>query len=392
MFCVLAYAQHSTSSPYSTIGIGEIDSKIYSLNSGMANSGIGLHKSGFLNNTNPAALSVDSTAFIFDISLAGNFSQYSSSGLNESAKNVNVKKVAFGVRTFHNLAISAGILPYSNVQYKIQTTSDVEGGNNERYTIYHEGSGGLSKVYLAGSYKLLPNLYLGANGSYLFGRINASETLSNLSIQTATEVDKILFDFGLIYKKEINNFNTISAGMVYGYESKIKLKNYKTVSSVGTTETKTSTYTSLPQNAGVGFAIQNTKGHSYRLFSIDYKFHNWANIKSPDQRMRYADNHRINSGIGYVPNIRTPKNYFQRIQYQLGAYYEKSNMVINGNRLSEMGATGGIILPLRSSYTQIFLSADYGRKSGDGLIRENFFRINFGVSLNQTWFMKWEYH
>jgi len=392
MFCVLSYAQHSTSSPYSTIGIGEIDSKIYSLNSGMANSGIGTYIPGFLNNTNPAALAVDSLAFVFDVSLSGNFSKYSSSGIEENATNANVRKVAFGVRTFHKLTISAGILPYSNVQYKIQTTKDIEGGNYERYLIYHEGSGGLSKVYLAGSYKLFPNFLVGVNASYLFGRINATETLSNLSIQTATEVDKILFDFGLIYKKELNSSTTISTGLVYGYQSKIKMRNYKTISSVGTTDTKTSTYTSLPQNIGAGFSIKNTKGHSYRIFSIDYKFHNWANIKSPDQRMRYADNHRINAGIGYVPNIRTPKTYLQRIQYQLGAYYEKSNMVINGSRLSEMGATAGAILPLRNSYTQIFLSADYGRRSGIGLIREDYFRINFGVSLNQTWFMKWEYH
>jgi hypothetical protein len=391
LFCVLSYAQHSTSSPYSTIGIGEIDSKIYGLNSGMANVGIGIYRPGFLNNTNPAAIAVDSSFFIFDVSLSGALSQYSTAGMKEYANNENIKKVAFGVRIFSKLAVSAGILPYSNVQYKIQSDAYVEGGQNEQYTIYHEGSGGLSKVYLAASYKLLPYLYAGVNTSYLFGRINRNETLSNQMVQTISEVDEILFDFGLMYNKKLNLNTTVTAGLVFGYESKIKMKNYKTVSSLGTTETESSTFTSLPRNIGVGFSIYNNSGHSYKMFAADYKLHNWANIKSPDSRMRYANNHRINAGIEYIPNYRTPTNYFQRIQYQAGAYFENSNLIVNGNRISEIGATAGMVFPLKNNYTQIFLSADLGRRGGAGLINENFVRINLGVSVNQLWFIRWAY-
>jgi hypothetical protein len=390
LFCVLSYAQHSTSSPYSTIGIGEVDSKIYGLNSGMANAGIGTYRQGFLNNTNPAAIAVDSSYFIFDVSLSGSLSRYSTAGMTEYANNENVKKVAFGVRIFSKLAVSAGILPYSNVQYRIQSDGYVEGRNDEKYTLYYEGSGGLSKTYLTATYKLLPYLYAGVNTSYLFGRINRSESLSNQMLQTISEVDKILFDFGLMYSKKIDNIS-LSAGLVFGYESKIKLKNYKTLSSLGTTETETSTYTSLPRNVGVGFTVQNSSGHSYKMFAIDYKFHNWANIKSPDQRMRYSNNHRINAGAEYIPNYRTPRSYFQRVQYQAGAYFEKSNLIINGKQISEIGATIGVVLPLKNNYTQIFLSADAGRRGGKGLINEDYIRINLGVSVNQLWFIKWVY-
>jgi hypothetical protein len=390
LFCALSYAQHSTSSPYSTIGIGEIDNKIYGLNSGMANVGIGTYRVNFLNNTNPAAIAVDSSFFIFDVSMAGTLSRYSTAGHTEYANNDNVKKVAFGVRIFSKLAVSAGILPYSNVQYRIQSEGYIEGKNNEKYTIYHEGSGGLSKTYLTATYKLLPYLYAGVNVSYLFGRINRSETLLNQAVQTTFEVDKILVDFGLMYNKKIAS-SLFSAGLVFGYQSKIKMKNYKTLSSFGTTETETSTYTSLPRNVGIGFAVQNSSGHSYKMLAVDYKFHNWANIKSPDKRMQYANNHRINAGIEYIPNYRTPRNYLQRVQYQVGAYFEKSNLIINGKKISEIGATAGVILPLKNNYTQIFFSAEVGRRGGSGLINEDFIRINLGVSVNQLWFIKWAY-
>ncbi|MDR2287174.1 MAG: hypothetical protein LBE04_06835 [Prevotellaceae bacterium] len=390
LYCVIAYAQHSTSSPYSTIGIGEIDSKIYGLNSGMANTGIGTYIPGFLNNTNPAAIAIDSSYFIFDVSLAGSLSQYSTAGTKEYANNENVKKVAFGVRIYSKLAVSAGILPYSNVQYRIQSDGYIEGGNNEKYTIYHEGTGGLSKAYFTATYKLLPYLYAGVNMSYLFGRINRSESLVNQMLQTTSEVDKILFDFGLMYNKVISK-TSLSAGLVFGYQSKIKMKNYKTLSSLGTTETKTSTYTSLPRNIGGGVSLRNSSGHSYKMIAVDYKFHNWANIKSPDMRMQYSNSHRVNAGIEYIPNYRTSRNYFQRVQYQLGAYFEKSNLVINGKKIRETGVTAGLVLPLKSNYTQIFVSADLGHRGGAGLINENYIRINLGVSVNQLWFLKWAY-
>jgi hypothetical protein len=322
--------------------------------------------------------------------MSGRLSQYSTAGTKEYANNENVKKVAFGVRIYSKLAVSAGILPYSNVQYRIQSEGYVEGGNNEKYTIYHEGSGGLSKAYVTATYKLLPYLYAGVNASYLFGRINRSELLSNQMLQTTSEVDKILFDFGLMYKTTVLN-SALSAGLVFGYQSKIKMKNYKTLSSLGTTETETSTYTSLPRNIGGGFALRNNSGHSYKMIAVDYKFHNWSNIKSPDLRMQYSDNHRVNAGIEYIPNYRTPRNYLQRVQYQLGAYFEKSNLIINGKKIREMGVTAGLVLPLKNNYTQIFVSADLGRRGGAGLINENYIRINLGVSVNQLWFIKWAY-
>jgi hypothetical protein len=276
------------------------------------------------------------------------------------------------------------------VQYRIQSDGYVEGKNNEKYTIFYEGSGGLSKTYLTATYKLLPYLYAGVNTSYLFGRINRSESLSNQSLQTTSEVDKILCDFGLMYNKEFAGL-ALSAGLVFGYESKIKLKNYKTLSSLGETETVTSTYTSLPRNAGIGFTVQKSSGHSYKMLAVDYKFHNWSNIKSPDNRMEYVDNHRINAGTEYIPNYRTPRNYFQRVQYQAGVYFEKSHQFINGKNIREMGATIGAIFPLKNNYTQIFFSAEAGRRGGEGLINEEFIRINLGVSINQLWFIKWAY-
>lgn len=390
LFCVHSYAQHGTSSPYSMLGIGEIDNRSYGLNSGMANAGIGLSMPGFLNTANPAALFVDTLSFVFDLSMSGKFSQFQGSGKNEYATNANIRKVAFGVRTFPKLVVSMGLTPYSNMQYKIKSEGYIE-GSFQKYNVYYEGSGGLSDLYLAASYKLFSGFHVGANMSYIFGRLNRTESVQSHSVQTSTEVDKIIFDFGLLYNKFFTNSRRLTVGAIYGYESEFKMKNYKTYTMTGTTKTKTSTYTSIPQYFGGGLSYQSVDGRSHKVFSIDYRFNNWANIKSPDNRMKYDNSHRVNAGVAITPNYRTPRNYFQRIQYQLGGYYEKSHLVINGHNVNEMGVTVGALFPIKADRTQIFFSADFGHRGGKGLINENFLTLNLGISMNQMWFTKWFY-
>ncbi|MDR0560449.1 MAG: hypothetical protein LBG92_09770 [Prevotellaceae bacterium] len=390
MFCVHSHAQHGTSSPYSLTGLGELDNKTYGLSSGMAGTGVGSYIPGILNISNPAAIAIDSLSFLFDVSLSGNFSQYSTVARNEYATNANVRKVAFGARILPKLSVAMGMLPYSNVQYRIQTDAYVE-GSNEKYDIYYTGTGGLSRMFLTGSYKILKNWNIGANFSYIFGRINRTEAISSHSVKTSSDVNKLLADFGLMYHKNINTSTLISAGLTYAYQTEIKMKNFTSYSMTGKTETNTSSYTSLPQALGGGFSLQHIKGHSFRTLSIDYKFNNWGSIKSPDSKMKYTDSHKVSIGGSMIPNYRTPRNYFQKIQYQLGAYYEKTNMIINGNALHEAGITAGMVFSLKNNYTQLFLSGDFGRKSGNNLISENFVRITFGVTMNQQWFMKWFY-
>ena len=36
------------------------------------------------------------------------------------------------------------------------------------------------------------------------------------------------------------------------------------------------------------------------------------------------------------------------------------------------------------------ISAQWVQRSADGLIRENAFRLNLGITFNERWFMKWK--
>ncbi|MDR2423900.1 MAG: hypothetical protein LBD59_04150 [Prevotellaceae bacterium] len=72
-------------------------------------------------------------------------------------------------------------------------------------------------------------------------------------------------------------------------------------------------------------------------------------------------------------------------------YYEKTNLIIHGSNLIEGGVTAGVILPIKNSPTQLFISTDFGYRGGNNLIGEKIARINLGVCMNQQWFVKWFY-
>jgi hypothetical protein len=69
---------------------------------------------------------------------------------------------------------------------------------------------------------------------------------------------------------------------------------------------------------------------------------------------------------------------------------------INDVDFSEYGITFGIGLPVRraeNSYPRLNLGFEYGNKgtTDAGLIKEKFFNMNVGVTVNATWFRKRKY-
>jgi hypothetical protein len=391
LFCVQLHAQHNTSSPYSMFGIGEIETSGYGMNSGMANTGIGLYIPGFLNTANPAATIVDSLSFIFDVSTSARLSRFSYSGTTERATSANLKKIAIGFRTIPKLSVTIGVMPYSNVEYKIKTSLIVE-GTSQNQDMLHEGNGGFTQAYLAGSYKLHPKLHVGARASYLFGNINNTQTTWSQNRHLESTGKKLIMDFGLIYNNQLDEQTHLTVGATYGYKSKVKLNHVRTVSINNVPEVTPPTYVYLPQSAGVGASVQKIMGHSYSILALDYKFTDRSGFPSPEKGVYYKSSHRVSAGAQYTPNYRTPKNYFQRVAYQLGGFIDYPCMRINGSNLMETGVSLGMNFPLsKGSRTVMFFSADFVHRGGKNLINENYCRINLGVSLNETWFIKWVY-
>jgi hypothetical protein len=95
------------------------------------------------------------------------------------------------------------------------------------------------------------------------------------------------------------------------------------------------------------------------------------------------------------------KSFLSRIQYKIGGYYGKSEIMYHaeagdaGKHLSDYGATLGFSVPLLFSgiyreAAHFHFSADIGARTPgiSSLISENYYRFNFGFTLNNVWFVK----
>ncbi|MDR2563390.1 MAG: hypothetical protein LBC98_05540 [Prevotellaceae bacterium] len=389
LFYIQLCAQHNTSSPYSMFGVGEIETGTYGMNSGMAGSGIGLYVPGFLNIANPAAIAIDSLSFIFDVSTSAKISRFSLGEGREKATSANLKKIAMGFRTIPKLSLSLGLMPYSSVEYKLRTGEIVE-GTNQQYDMLYEGNGGFTQIYLGGSYKLYPKWSLGVKAAYLFGTINDIQGSWTQSRTITSTGYKFVMDFGIIYNDRLNERTNLTIGATYGYKSQIKLNSTRTVSINNVPEIIPSLHVYIPQSIALGASLQKIRGRSHLIFAADYKFTDWGATPSPNKKVYYSANHRLNAGVQITPNYRTPRNYFQRMAYQAGGFYERSHLKIGGNNLIETGLSLGMIFPL-GRRTVLFLSADLAHRGGTMMINENYLRLNLGVSLNEAWFIKWAY-
>ena len=97
----------------------------------------------------------------------------SGSGVKLNAKNSSFDYLAMQFRLHPRIAMSIGLLPFSNVGYSVsdtQAATDPTTGNTADYARSYTGDGGLHQLYAGVGVKVLKNLSVGVNASYFWGR------------------------------------------------------------------------------------------------------------------------------------------------------------------------------------------------------------------------------
>ena len=83
-----------------------------------------------------------------------------------------------------------------------------------------------------------------------------------------------------------------------------------------------------------------------------------------------------------------------RIRYRLGASYTTPYYNINNHEgPKELSVSAGFGIPIINTLNNrsvLNVSGQWVHLSGDGLITENTFRLNIGITFNERWFMKWK--
>lgn len=415
MFSIGSFAQGGTVSPYSQYGLGEIAQKGGGLNQGMNGLGVGVHRSYLVNPLNPASYAmVDSLTMLFDVGLSGQITNYNEAGKKDKTKTANFEYVLGSFRLSKVIGASFGILPLTSVGYKYNTSSRL----NEQTTVVtnHSGDGGLHQLYVGVGARIFKPLSVGANVGYIWGGYDRSvvgssgSTINTLSKFYSAEVNSYTLDFGVQYDHPIGKTDLLTVGLTYGLGHKLGtdatckvISTNSSVSKADTTLMTVSNALELPHTIGAGLSYSH--GDKW-LLGADVQAQFWNKTDFPDYvngqytlRNDLLDNsYKFTLGGEYCPRWNA-RNIFQRIHYRFGAGYTTPYYKINGQTgPRQISATVGFGIPIANSYisrTSLFfpflnISAQYVNNRASGLIKENIFRINIGLTFNERWFAKWK--
>lgn len=422
--CVAISLQAQTNSPYSRYGLGSLRDQATGPSKGMGGVGYGLHTSQSANPMNPASYAqVDSLTFIFDIGVNYNYTTYKE-GLNKSSKsNGGLDYVTVLFPVSKKLGISLGILPFSSTGYlhgSIKTAPNST-GEEFQYKVNHEGSGGLSLIYLGMGYKLpLKGLSAGFNVSYLFGNLKHTNAITAItggadltSMYSKLNVTTAKVDVGLQYQIGLKNLSSLTLGAVYSPRingtGKLRREEYIVPSSSSSSSETNVVYdgsiaTGTPQMIGAGFVYN----HQRRLLlGADVKLEQWEDTEFSDE---IADNltkdNRFNNrwkfAVGAEYRIAEfSQSFFKKIKFRGGLNYSNSyiNVKTADNQIKgykEFGATLGLGLPIkdnqdlgnRTSYININFEYKYLQPEVSSMVKERFFGVSLNMNLNELWFLQ----
>ena len=407
----LTFAQIQIGSPYSRFGIGDLARNSSIVNMGMGGTSLAFSSPYYINTANPASYAAfDTTSFIFDGSVYGRLSTLHTDQMSQKSRFASLGSLLFGFPVTKWWKSSFGLLPVSNMGYKILDTQSDDPTGKVQFS--YTGSGGLDQFYVGNAFKLHKNLSVGFNAAFVFGPLNKVQSVSypdsaymySAKITNSIYVQDILLSYGLLYRKTYNTDHFFAAGLT--------LSNSQTLR--GTDELLSTTFThdyvndydrirdtvlykpgitsifKLPSSIGIGISTGRTDRW---LTAADFKMQDWSKFRYNDQSDSLQNSFELSAGTQFKPSFTDVGSYLSRIQYRFGVRYAQTYLKLHNLQLKESAISFGLGLPLKKSKSTFNLAVEAGKRgtTSNGLIQENFVRISFGVSFYERWFIQRKY-
>ena len=407
-------------SPYGRYGYGVLSKPALGATESMGGISYGVRRGWSVNPGNPASYSaVDTLNFTMEMGVSGQYSKLSDGLNNQSFQNGNFDYLAFQFPVYKNVGMSVGLLPYSKVGYDFgrDILSD-----EISYRETFSGSGGLSKIYGGIAYAPIKQLSVGANLSYLFGKITHSQDIpalgqtgeaSNRLAANSFTIKNVMFDLGAQFTYPIDDRRSMTLGVVYTPSVKNETTVFSTdylYSATGTqllpSDTLYNQSFDLPETFGVGFSYSSINW----LVGIDGTFQKWANAEYPDDLdnmtlgTRFNDKYSVALGAEYVADP-VNRNFFQRVRFRGGLSYSNSytntkvydpitSMSLGEHGYKEYGVNVGFGLPFRDMISgrisMVNLGFGYSIMDPEHkyMIKEEMFKVSVNININEFWFFK----
>jgi hypothetical protein len=406
----LSFSQSRTSSPYSFFGLGQQTFKGTIENRSMG-SMLTYVDSVHINLRNPAAYgNLRVTTYALGAVHSKTWATTESQSADYDA--TTIEYVSIGVPIGKKAAFGFGLVPFKSVGYEIGDVS------NELYSRF-SGEGSINRAYFGFGYKITSELSVGGEFRYNFGEELNSSSVAVSTVQFGTnEVNETDFsgasyNLGVHYQKMLTDRLELQASAVYSPESKLSAENSRTLSSFILTPDLNENIVSpreptlnkqdlrLPSELTFGLTLgQPRKWNLGAEFSTRGNSAITSRSFAP-QGTTFTNAATYRAGGFYIPNYNSITSFWDRVVYRGGFRYEELGLQISGDGvntsdINEFGISFGMGIPIGRSNG--FSNANIGFELGqrgtqdNGLIKETFFNVSLGLSLNDVWFIKRKYN
>lgn len=392
-------------SPFTTFGIGDPYGNATATTQGMAGVGVSQPQFWFLNNQNPALL-VYNNLTVFQAGLVAESRTIKSDTLSEksSGGNMNYLVTAFPVKP-GKWGTSLGLMPLTSVNYKLNYSKEVQ-GSPARATVTEEGSGGLTQLYWSNGVRINSEWAVGAKISYIFSSIVTStknqlpSSVTPVNFPVAIEQQTYVRDFmlGLGVSYSLDSLGAkkyrLSAGAVYNVAGNLSAKytdRFYRASSVGEViegDTLSEYRGSLHLPASLTVGVSLSRGGRWDI-GTEFTYQDWTSFRAVDNSTdNLGTSWRWGLGGEITPDPVAVDNFLKRITYRLGVNYEQYPYLANNNNVRDYGATFGLSVPAGRSSLDVALKLGKRGNKADNILEETYFRVSFGITFNDQWFIK----
>jgi hypothetical protein len=393
------HAQNNNS-PYSIIGIGDIENDFFNRTAGLAYTGAAARSDRYIINNNPASYTaLTQQFFALELSARGQFVTYLGDAVDDFAnkgKDFAVKHLSLGTKVNKIWGTSVGLMPFSTANYSFSSFKNIL-GTDVSVPVQYDGSGGVNQVYWGNALQITKHLSVGVNAAYLFGSLTQTENLLSSDLQTSINTMRQIylrnfyFTYGLQYYTPLNKSWDLSLGGTYAnkrnldaeYDVKVTDENGAALDD----HVVKNDYFRLPNSSSVGFSL--TKNKKYTL-SADYKYQDWGTANYSGVNYSLRNSQRISAGFEVSNKKPVYNSLFEKSFLQAGLYYGTSYLYIKGQQLTDAGVTVGYGINSFRNPLGVNVAMQVGQRGTqqNGLIKERYLNLTFTISYRDLWYTK----
>lgn len=398
IFCLIIKngSAQNTTSPYSILGIGDIETKDFGRWYGMGSTSIAMSSPYYINASNPASLmGLEERVMNFDLANRGKSARFmyaNTDTLTATTKDFSVRRVSLAFRPNKKWAFSVGLKPFSTINYMLAEVNTAF-SNSSVLAKTVDGSGGLNQVYFSYARSIGKNFSVGLTSSYYFGSANIKTDYYGTALPTTLNrqayniMSAFQFQVGLQYNMKISPSVSQRIGFTLANPAtitqRLETEYYSSDVSVKKSNETRKDF-QLPLTAGAGYAV--TFNNKFTL-SADAVFSNWKRQTVDYPHSYTTPATRISAGFEYVNKRKINGHSFENWYLQGGLSFEKNYIRIQNTDLTSYGITAGFGKNL-SRMISVYTGYEFGVKGNknEGQITERYSQFILGFTLKEFWF------